>query len=93
MIDQEKVDAINNVLKSVTDALEQHAPGDKFSVVREYKNWDVRYILHKNSVKQDISIPFCFITDVLIGYYPVDELIAACKYQLNSQYDISNNHQ
>ena len=82
MTDQEKVDKINNVLKAITDALEQDMPANKFTFEREYTNWNVRYILYKDSTKQDIVIPYDYIVDVILGLYPVSELIAGCKYEL-----------
>jgi hypothetical protein len=82
MTDQEKVDKINNVLKAITDALEQDMPANKFTFEREYVNWNVRYILYKDSVKQNVIMHYDFIVDVILGLYPVGELIAACKYEL-----------
>lgn len=82
MTDQEKVDKINNVLKVITDALEQDMPANKFTFEREYVNWNVRYLLYKDSVKQDVIMPYDFIVDTILGLYPVSELIAACKYEL-----------
>lgn len=82
MTDQEKVDKINNVLKTITDALEQYMPANKFTFEREYVDWDVRYILYKDSVKQGVIMPYNYIVDATLGLYPVSELIAGCKYEL-----------
>ena len=82
MTDQEKVDKINNVLNTVTDALKQDIPANKFTFEREYINWDVRYTFVKDGVKQDVAIPHDCIVDTILGLYPISELIAVCKYEL-----------
>lgn len=82
MTDQEKIDKFNNVLKTITDSLEEKMPPNKFSFEEEIRNWEPRYILIKNGVKQEVFLHYNFIIDVVLGVYPASELVAACKYEL-----------
>lgn len=80
---QEKTEAVKKVLKSIADGLEQALPENKFYFLTELKDWhEVRYVLVKNSKKQDVILTSGFVSDVILGLYPVSELIAACKYEL-----------
>lgn len=82
MTDQEKVDNINIVLKTITDALEKDMPSNKFTFESEYVNWSLRYILFKDGTRQDIIMSYDYVIDVILGVYPVSVLIEACKYEL-----------
>jgi hypothetical protein len=80
-----KQEDIDKVLQEILSEISIQIPQYKFNFQRRWTEWNVYYDLFKDDKKQDISIPYNFVVDVLLGLYPVNELIFATMYELNRQ--------
>ena len=80
-----KQEDIDKVLQEILSEISIQLPQYKFNFQRRWTEWNVYYDLYKDDIKQDIIISYDYIVDVLLGLYPVNELIFATIYELNRQ--------
>jgi hypothetical protein len=73
---------INKVLQEILQGISEHFAQHKFKFERQYDDWNVRYYLCRDDVKQDFSLPLDFVIDVVLGLFPVNEFISGIIYEL-----------